>query len=520
MMSPERPNNAEELLQRYAKERREQASDLSMHPATRRMLQGEVARQFKPASAPEPARELSWLGWFGLWRARIAVGAALAAVVMGMVWVARPPAPEPSMELAKLDRLERGEKLSEAAPAEANLSKPARSLNDLTVLGDATPMDADEAKDAAAGAIAGLDAASALLAAELDFVKPRSYEEGLEARTDTPAIGPRVTFANTSTFLTNTTLYFGAAEPLSLVPQLSTQQLWFDYKVSLAQQASLPATESSLRPVSASEFPRAYALVEQRAALKAKSAADDKRQDDLSAITTQLAGAAGQNANVSTESLAYRTMPALQATPSAPESIPAQQGFLARENRPQAGALPQEPQAQPEALALLKRIANADTPEPLTTFRVEQRGDALRMIEADGSVYVGTVNQEMDLAARSAPERNETETRARRDQTARFASPLASQQQVQSFRAAGSNVTLRQSVVVQGRLLGNVATNQVWQRAGIVQMQGASRSLSVAPASPAPKDSPANGVTNTTAIEGTVRVGTNEQQFRAVPLER
>ena len=96
-MMPEGPNQAEELLQRYAKERRERGGDFSLHPATRRMLQGEVARQFGKAAANE--ERPAWLAWFGLWRGRFAIGAALAAVVLASVWIFRNPtgrAPEQS----------------------------------------------------------------------------------------------------------------------------------------------------------------------------------------------------------------------------------------------------------------------------------------------------------------------------------------------------------------------------------------------------------------------------------------
>ena len=46
MMPPEGENKSEERLQRYARERRGQGGDFSLHPATRRLLQGEVTRQF------------------------------------------------------------------------------------------------------------------------------------------------------------------------------------------------------------------------------------------------------------------------------------------------------------------------------------------------------------------------------------------------------------------------------------------------------------------------------------------
>src|SRR5687767_7841017 len=78
MMPPEGPNKAEELLQRYAKKRREQAPDFSLHPATRRVLQGEVARQHGSSSG----RKASLLSWFGTWRARMTFGLATASAIL------------------------------------------------------------------------------------------------------------------------------------------------------------------------------------------------------------------------------------------------------------------------------------------------------------------------------------------------------------------------------------------------------------------------------------------------------
>src|SRR5438874_1271374 len=82
-MQPEGPKKTEELLQRYAKQRREQSGDFSLHPATRRLLQGEVAREFD-AGKREERRSL---GWFGLWRGRFALGGAVAAVLMTGAWI-------------------------------------------------------------------------------------------------------------------------------------------------------------------------------------------------------------------------------------------------------------------------------------------------------------------------------------------------------------------------------------------------------------------------------------------------
>ena len=73
-MNEERP--IEKLLRRYAKQRADEAgSPPDLHPATRGLLQGEVARQF---GQPRPAGRRFW----ALLRTRWAFGAAVAAIVL------------------------------------------------------------------------------------------------------------------------------------------------------------------------------------------------------------------------------------------------------------------------------------------------------------------------------------------------------------------------------------------------------------------------------------------------------
>ena len=64
-MPPEPDNNIDELLQAYAKKRREQMdAQMDVHPATRKLLQGEVARTFpKKPSAVESSFSFLKMFW-------------------------------------------------------------------------------------------------------------------------------------------------------------------------------------------------------------------------------------------------------------------------------------------------------------------------------------------------------------------------------------------------------------------------------------------------------------------------
>ena len=91
-MEPER--NIEKLLRAYAKRRRAKAGDaFTLHPATRRLLQGEVARQTPPA-ADEPE---SWSLWDVL-RERWAALLGFALVVFFMASLVLPPLSKAKMK--------------------------------------------------------------------------------------------------------------------------------------------------------------------------------------------------------------------------------------------------------------------------------------------------------------------------------------------------------------------------------------------------------------------------------------
>lgn len=84
-MESERP--IEKILRTAAKQRRQQASGTSftLHPATRRLLQSEVTRQYPAAPAPA-----GWLAWFLPQWPRFAAAVALVAILALAVWTLLP----------------------------------------------------------------------------------------------------------------------------------------------------------------------------------------------------------------------------------------------------------------------------------------------------------------------------------------------------------------------------------------------------------------------------------------------
>src|SRR5512143_1653058 len=109
---PERP--IEQLLRAAAKKRRDEAGEpLELHPATRRLLQGEVARQY---AKPQPDTRRLFPLFVQLWP-RFAWAVAIFAVLGVAVWVFLPGLGGDEQEalLAKNDDL-RELRLSKESP--------------------------------------------------------------------------------------------------------------------------------------------------------------------------------------------------------------------------------------------------------------------------------------------------------------------------------------------------------------------------------------------------------------------
>jgi hypothetical protein len=211
-----------------------------------------------------------------------------------------------------------------------------------------------------------------------------------------------------------------------------------------------------------------------------------------------------------------------QASAARPEpSAPTTRFF--REPAPIAGA----DVAKQKALRELDRLDSE--PAVLSRFVIEQQGNSVRVVEADGSVYDGTVEE--PVITEFDTDLTETFTE-KKDQLARekpvaLKSATAPPTDGYSFRASGSNVTLRQMVVVNGRFAAGTNSSARSVTTGVVGgLGGSSRNT------PMPRTTTTNRAnaqrpafdgryglaTNQPAtIEGTVRIGvTNQQWFRAV----
>jgi len=158
---------------------------------------------------------------------------------------------------------------------------------------------------------------------------------------------------------------------------------------------------------------------------------------------------------------------------------------------------------------------------------VELDGETIRVTDADQSVYEGAISNEL-MVAKSEVEKDGTRGDSIRDEKRTLPNTMAPAGAARnySFRAVGSNVTLKQMVVVNGRLSGTDglarSANRPAGMGGAVPPPAAApaptRGRAITDAAGARGTTPL--ITNVAlAIEGTVRIGaTNEQRFRAVRL--
>src|SRR5436853_6993081 len=103
---PERP--IEKLLRTRARRRREQAGESwELHPATRRLLQQEVARRF----GRKGEQGISWLSWLAArsWLKPLTAAGAIAVVMVGLWLTMRAPDPDKGTQLMAKKEARRSE---------------------------------------------------------------------------------------------------------------------------------------------------------------------------------------------------------------------------------------------------------------------------------------------------------------------------------------------------------------------------------------------------------------------------
>ncbi len=502
-MATEDPDKIDELLRRYAKERREQGGDFALHEATRRMLQGEVGRQYGASQAQDGAKH-SLGAWLNAWRGWLALGGSVAAVVLG-VWMFGPGSqPTTTMQLAKNDSLADESRLMvrENLRAESDIKELAKekAVAVVTASGSLTPVQnvPTDALIKDLGDVTSLvskqkteslyaltpAAGGTTPALQLNAPAPVALADSMKRLDEISAgaspAGGRARFTTTSGEAANAkpasgkVAAFATQPPATLAFEGSGGLGAAGQPVTLGRGANAPGASAAAGPPAAD----AYGVERKLSEALAESRS-------LSLVAADGARAAG----IKGEAMVFFRQDAPVPQERFAES-------LART----------EPQA--EATRLQSRVAAdkaASAPEVLSQFTVEVNGDTIRLTDVDQSIYEGVISNEATVVEYDSGKLGALDRPVQigRRAVAKAATPASGTEREYYFRAAGSNASLKQLVILNGRL-GGVAEPK---RVELVSKTATGSSTT------------ASNVALT--IEGTVQVGgTNEQRFRAYRVLR
>jgi len=517
-MQPEGPNKSEELLQRYAKQRREQSGDFSLHPATRRLLQSEVTRQFGAGKR----EERSALGWLGLWRGRFAVAVATVVVLATGAWIFLKDRGSHPMELADAKTSAKTELFGrslnyDARPEKEIVSEP-RSLE----------------RKLAENPVALRSAAPAVQAP-----MPAQNPASVKRERYYAALGAAATSSIASSSLSLAPAANGGAKPadgLASVESLAANSVAEAGQATASFAYNVPTTLPQMAAKDAAQVSGASRLSDapQSKTDPSLGTRGDFGENRAAALRKELpASQTAQPARGPAQTLAFDKAKRAEKLDRLEENTPtAALGVRSSDAitffRLDESGSQKQVDLTKTASDQLKRKSELTTSPVLAHFTIEQRGRTVRVVDADGSVYTGDMDAPVaaEFEARTAGEKAEM----LREKTVALPEPNVSRAREASFRASGSNVTLHQFVVVNGTFtqstnVSNVPNGAVAGGAnGRLNAAAPSSELAVRRglASGGSFARTANAITNSpVAIEGTIRIGaTNLQWFKAARESR
>jgi hypothetical protein len=427
---PERP--IEKLLCAAAQKRRDEAgASLDLHPATRRLLQGEVARQF--AKPEREARSFPQL-LARLWP-RFAWGVAIFAV---LVVAARLLVPMPGRDKSEA-LLAKNEPIPQAATAKA------LSHHAATATVPAAPAPVTEANPSAATFTDTARPTPSIAARQSRVEEQQLLKDLVPPQTDrdaakklesaaAPRLADREKAAEAKIAASGGTR---APLPAGTVNGSYERQLGLAGKP--APPGGVPAAPASPSPIATTPAP-----VSEMSADESAKRTSEKADQPAFAYKSPPTVASASNPKyyrAATDSFAESAAEARKEA----RSVSVAQRFI---------------QVAPGSKAR-NRLADKVSPaQPvLTSFQVEQSGSELRIVDGDGSVYsgfvqiadgaLGSVNGEKPAAALALKARAAKPA----PQAAMAAGSSAQAGQNYYFRVTGTNRTLHKKVVFTGNLV-------------------------------------------------------------------
>ena len=474
-MNDERP--IEKLLRRFAKKRRDEAgAPAELHPANRRLLQAEVARQF-PKAQP---RAGWWAGLSLLLNRKLAFAVAVVAVIaVGTLLTLPTKKNELGMVAFETKRAASSELPATSTVAVTEELKPTTDAAVRTGLADA-----HAAKDSLAGRNEPFTLAerSEVAANSLDASPKQVSPPALTlapASAAVPTDEQRDPVAARRQQVTDSIAKFNEQDVKAKASSAKLDSP-VNYPTESVKSAGAPmlATVGSVTNAGSSEvFSRRYGLAPATPAPAAKTP----------------------------------TRAVIKAEP--PPTGSASSAQIYRENWVQSFS-----QVPVNGQVTSGRSAGAITPV-LANFTVEQTGDQIRVTDSDGSTYTGLVQfaSQENVAQKGFIARGGGLEKSRQSQTsynavatdAGLAGDLNSQNLF--FKVSGTNRSLKQQVNFIGNFV--VLSNQAVSAYDAAQFSDKAKN--------APTQQPVLPLLQNSAIQGQLQIGSSrEMKLNAVPVKQ
>jgi hypothetical protein len=405
-MEPER--KIEKLLRAYAKKRRADAGDaFKLHPATRRMLQAEVARN---QPTPDEEADVSLWELFRRQWAFLAVFAVMVFFGAALFLPALSSAKKKAQSVTAMNHLKQIGLAAQMAAEENNGKLPA-SLDALTNQLGSDKMLTDTESGQRFVYVAGGE--------NLDGLPSNS----VLAYSPTDKKGRAVLFADGRIEVVK-------GDRFAELTNRGLPQMIAANDSARRQLAEAPAEKMAANGNAAVAPPVTGQL-------KSEADRNEAKLADLGMVAKKTGEVAA-------------TIPAAAAF-DRPASQPDATGkdFAAQTNSTQFASTASQNLAYGLQNSFKNTAALAKTAPVLANFQVQQNGNAIRVVDADGSVYDGSLLPESaEVQNMPAP----TVQQVERAQTVGSQND-SSVAQNYSFRVAGLNQTLKQNVVFTGNLL-------------------------------------------------------------------
>lgn len=499
-MNDERP--IEKLLRRAAQKRSAESGPApELHPANRRLLQDEVARQFPQAATPPPVRVPEW--WTVLKRRWVYGVAAFAAIwIVALAIVPMFSKPKSKEMLALNSVLEA--KTNFAATDTARPMSPPPTAEPMVALEATEPQQlefnsAQSAPPAAAQIVATTSTSAARVSANRDresLIRPG-------------AATPPFSLADSAATLRPTPVAGRQESKLKNAPMFATADEVSQERNSLGANSRAQSIGSA-KNFGGTEFKKpagvpAPALTKMESPAATRKIASIKEDFDSKELTGLVAAAPMATAEFIGEG---REDKPWLARGGGEEKAPAERSSQAYSN------LLGNKSARAKDMALFQA-----SPNILANFRIEQAGRDMRVVDGDGSIYTGVVDPKNTLYKQMVTRQNlnlsNTYDKQFRFQPPKLTrNPVAGRAQAENYyfyRVEGTNRTLNQNVVFTWNF---VATNSV----------AATRQLSATTGlklDAAKQITPFSNLLQNSIITGRAQLGTSREiEVNATPVPR